>query len=81
MNVQSHIADLFQELEEMLKEPDAAASLAELGVNTSIALLAAQGLHSYLKGDKEAAADDLTTAAEEVRSRLATSKRFGEDSN
>lgn len=81
MNVQAHFSDLFSELEDLLKQPEAAASLAELGVNTSIALLAVQGLHSYLRGDKAAAADDLMTVAEEVRARLDSAKEREGDAN
>lgn len=81
MNVQAHFADLFSELEDLLKQPEAAGSLAELGVNTSIALLAVQGLHAYLRGDKAAAADDLMTVAEEVRARLDSAKGREGDAN
>ena len=81
MNVQAHLTELFQELESLLKQPDSSASLAELGVNTSIALVAAQGLHAYLRGDKAAAAEDLATAAEEVRARLEASKAGADEQN
>lgn len=81
MNVQAHLTELFQELESLLKQPDSSASLAELGVNTSIALVAAQGLHAYLRGDKAAAAEDLATAAEEVRARLEASKAGDDEQN
>lgn len=81
MNVQAQLTELFQELESLLKQPDSSASLAELGVNTSIALVAAQGLHAYLRGDKAAAAEDLATAAEEVRARLEASKAGDDEQN
>lgn len=61
--------ELFDELEQMLKEPTALAELTERGVNASIALVAVQGLRAYLKGEKSQAADDLGTAADEIRMR------------
>lgn len=79
--VLAHLEDLFQELEELLKRSDAGESFAARGVNTSIALVAAHGLHAYLKGDKERAAEDLATAAEEVQSRLAASRQRSSESN
>jgi len=74
MNVQAHFDDLFRQLEDLLKQPEAATSLTQLGINTSIALLAAQGLHSYLRGEKGRGAEDLATAAEEIRARLETNR-------
>jgi hypothetical protein len=61
--------ELFDELEQTLKEPTALAELTEKGVNASIALVAVQGLRAYLKGDNRQAADDLGTAADEIRMR------------
>jgi hypothetical protein len=63
------LKELFDELEQVLKEPTALAALTEKGVNTSIALVAVQGLRAYLKGDDVQAADDLGTAADEIRLR------------
>lgn len=42
------------------------------GVNTSLALLAVQGLIGYFEGDKVRAADDLGTVADEIRARLSS---------
>jgi hypothetical protein len=44
-------------------------------VNTSIALLAAQGLQAYVRGNKAQAADDLATAAEELGARLELARK------
>jgi hypothetical protein len=61
---------LMQELDALLKNPDVGARLTARGINTSLALLVADALHAYLKGNKREAADDLSTAAEEIASRL-----------
>jgi hypothetical protein len=73
---------LLQDVEALLKEPQLALAFARRGVNTSLALIAVQGLVAYLDGDKSRAADDLGTAVEEIRARLGapTSKAGGEPS-
>lgn len=63
------------ELVELLKNPDAVASLTARGVNASLALLAMDGVRAYLAGQKAQAADDLRTVAEEIEGRL----QFGND--
>ncbi len=68
------LKELFDEIEEVLKEPTAGAELTERGVNTSIALVAVQGLRAYLAGQRAQAAEDLGTAADEIRMRLADAK-------
>ena len=70
----SEIDDLFEELGQLLKNPDVGADLAERGINVSLALLAADGLHAYLRGEKERAAEDFSDFAAEVSSRLAASR-------
>ena len=67
--------DLFEELAQLLKNPDVNAVLAQRGVNTSLALLAADGLHAYLRGDKARAATDLGDFADEVKARIAQSRK------
>jgi hypothetical protein len=62
---------VMEELDMLLKNPDVGAHLTARGINTSLALLVADALRAYLKGDKKAAAEDLGTAAEEIASRLA----------
>ncbi len=66
----SDIDDLFGELDALLKNPDVGAALAERGVNVSLALLAKDGLHAYLQGEKARAAEDFSTFAEEVFARM-----------
>lgn len=68
------IDDLFQELGQLLKNPDVGALLADRGVNVSLALLAADGLHAYLRGEKSRAAQDFSDFAHEVESRIAQSR-------
>jgi len=72
--VNSELDDLFRELDQLLKNADVATVLAEKGINISLALVAADGLRAYLKGDKAQAAEDLGTVAEEIRARLALSR-------
>ncbi len=64
---------LFDELDQLLKNPDAGAVLADRGINVSLAIVAADGLRAYLHGDKARAAEELGTAAEEIAARLARS--------
>jgi hypothetical protein len=61
---------LLQDVEALLKNPQLALDFARGGVNTSIALIAVQGLAAYLDGNKSRAADDLGTAVDEIRARL-----------
>jgi hypothetical protein len=75
--VEAELDDLFDELDTLLKNADAGAVLASRGVNISLAMTAAYGLRAYLKGDKMKAAEELSTAAEEIASRLAASKSGG----
>jgi hypothetical protein len=65
------LGELFDELDALLKNPDVGALLTGRGINTSLALLVADALRAYIKGDKRAAAEDLSTAAEEISARLA----------
>lgn len=73
--VMKEVDGLFDELDDLLKNEDVQHALSELKVNSSIALLAADGLRAYLKGDKEAAMEDLSTAAEEIAQRFAQSAK------
>jgi len=63
------VDSLFDDLDELLKNPDVQHALGVLKVNSSIALLAADGLRAYLKGEKESAIEDLSTAVEEITQR------------
>lgn len=60
---------LLEEVAALLKDPRLAFDFARRGLNTSLALVAVQGTISYLEGNKLRAAEDLATAAEEIRSR------------
>jgi hypothetical protein len=64
------LAELLDELDSVLKRPEVDAYLTSRGINTSLALLVADGLRAYLQGRKKEAADDLGTAAEEIAARL-----------
>jgi hypothetical protein len=68
--------DLFDELDMLLKNADVGAGLAERGVNVSLAMVAVDGLRAYLKGDKVRAAEEFDTVAEEIASRLQTSREL-----
>jgi hypothetical protein len=61
------------DIETLLKNPDVEAALAAKGVNTSLAMVALDGLRAYVEGDKARAAEELGTFAEEVKGRLALS--------
>jgi hypothetical protein len=65
------IDNVLADLEGLLKNGDVVSALSEKGINASLALLAAQGLASYLHGRKEEAAEDLRAVAEEISDRLA----------
>jgi len=71
------VDDLFSDLDTLLKNPDVGAALAGLGVNVSLAMLAADGLKAYLHGEKARAAEDFQHFGEEVAARLATSREVG----
>lgn len=66
----AELDDLFDELDTLLKNPELGSALADSGVNISFAIVAADGLRAYLHGEKERAAEDLGTVAEEIASRL-----------
>ena len=62
---------LFVSLDALLKTPEVGTALTERGVNQSLAILAKDGLLAYLHGKKLEAAEDFSTFAEEVLTRLA----------
>jgi hypothetical protein len=62
------------ELEALLKNGDIVNTLSERGINTSLALVAASALRSYLAGKKAEAAEDFATVAEEIQARLAVGR-------
>jgi len=75
------IDQLFDELDQLLKNSDVSDVLAERGVNTSLAMVAADGLRAYLLGKKEQAAEDFATVADEITSRLALSDEVRKQGN
>jgi hypothetical protein len=76
----AEVDELFGDLETLLKNPDVGAGLAELGVNVSLAMLAADGLKAYLHGDKARAAEEFTQFGEEIAARLAATREVGKGS-
>ncbi|CAN5284089.1 hypothetical protein BH09MYX1_BH09MYX1_49400 [soil metagenome] len=70
----SALDQIFEDLAQLLKNPDVITLLADRGVNASLALLAADGLQAYLRGEKARAAEDFSDFAHEVRSRIAQSR-------
>jgi hypothetical protein len=73
--VDKELDSVMEELDMLLKNPDVGALLTSRGINTSLALLVADALHAYLRGKKKEAAEDLSTAAEEIASRLGQAPR------
>jgi hypothetical protein len=71
LDPKAEIGAVIDDLEALLKSGDVIGALTSKGVNGSIALLAVDGLRSYLAGDKASAAEDFATVAEEIRGRLA----------
>lgn len=64
------LAEVFDDLETLLKNNDVGDALAARGVNVSLALVGLDGLRAYVQGDKARAVDDLGTVAEEIAARL-----------
>jgi hypothetical protein len=69
----AELDELFDELDQLLKNPDVQASLAETGVNASLAMTLAYGLRAYVHADKQQALLELGTATEEIATRMARS--------
>jgi hypothetical protein len=69
--VDDELDGLFDEIDTLLKNVDVIGALTERGVNTSLAITAADALRAYLKGDKAQAAEDFAMVGEEIASRLA----------
>lgn len=68
------LREVFEDLDTLLKNPEVGAVLTERGVNLSLAIVAAEALLAYVEGDRERAAEDFDTVAEEIKTRLAVSK-------
>ena len=67
--------DVFEDLDSLLKNPEVAGELIANGVNTSLAIVAAEALKAYLGGNKAQAAEDFEMVAEEISSRLVASRK------
>ena len=68
------LREVFEDLDALLKNPDVGAALTERGINVSLAIVAAEALVAYVAGDRERAAEDFDTVAEEISTRLRASK-------
>ena len=68
------LREVFEDLDTLLKNPEVGAELTSRGVNVSLAIVAAEALVAYVEGDRERAAEDFDTVAEEIATRLAASK-------
>ncbi|HEY3500217.1 MAG TPA: hypothetical protein VGK73_36250 [Polyangiaceae bacterium] len=64
------ILRLLADVEGLLKQPGVGHELGRRGINSSLALTAAQGLSSYVNGNPRRAHEDFATVAEEIRTRL-----------
>ena len=68
------LREVFEDLDTLLKNPDVGADLTSRGINVSLAIVAAEALFAYVEGDRERAAEDFDTVAEEIATRLKASK-------
>jgi hypothetical protein len=68
------LREVFEDLDTLLKNPEVGAELTERGINVSLAIVAAEALLAYVQGDRERAAEDFDTVAEEIATRLAAAK-------
>jgi hypothetical protein len=69
------LRDVFEDLDTLLKNPEVGSELTARGVNVSLAIVAAEALVAYVEGDRERAAEDFDTVAEEIKTRMAASKK------
>lgn len=69
----AELDELFDELDQLFKNPEISSALAEKGVNASLAMTLAYGLRAYIHGDKQQALLELNTATEEIATRMARS--------
>jgi hypothetical protein len=72
------LREVFEDLDTLLKNPEVGAVLTTRGINVSLAIVAAEALLAYVEGDRERAAEDFDTVAEEIATRLASTK-LGKD--
>jgi hypothetical protein len=74
--VDEELDGLFDDIDSLLKNVDVLSALTERGVNSSLAMTAADALRAYLKGEKARAAEDFTMVGEEIAHRLAASEEL-----
>jgi hypothetical protein len=72
------LREVFEDLDTLLKNAEVGGELTARGVNVSLAIVAAEALLAYVEGDRERAAEDFDTVAEEIATRLAATK-LGKD--
>ena len=72
------LREVLDDLATLLKNPDVGAVLTQRGVNTSLAIVAAEALTAYVEGDRERAAEDFDTVAEEIKTRT-LARKSGKD--
>jgi hypothetical protein len=80
-NPETRVDTMLGEIERLLKVSDLGTTLSDRGVNTSLALLAVQGLRAYLRGNKAQAVEDLGTVVEELGARLEASRERSRESS
>ena len=71
------LREVFEDLDTLLKNPEVGSVLTERGVNVSLAIVAAEALVAYVEGDRERAAEDFDTVAEEIATRLGKTGKDG----
>ena len=69
------LREVFEDLDTLLKNPEVGSELTARGVNVSLAIVAAEALVAYVEGDRERAAEDFDTVAEEIKTRMAATKK------
>jgi hypothetical protein len=68
------LREVFEDLDTLLKNPEVGSELTARGVNVSLAIVAAEALVAYVEGDRERAAEDFDTVAEEIKTRMAATR-------
>ena len=69
------LREVFEDLDTLLKNPEVGSELTARGVNVSLAIVAAEALVAYVEGDRERAAEDFDTVAEEIKTRMAATRK------
>jgi hypothetical protein len=69
------LREVFEDLDTLLKNPEVGSELTARGVNVSLAIVAAEALGASVVGDRERAAEDFDTVAEEIKTRMAATRK------